>query len=428
MKLRSVRILIILLTALFAGTSWADNVVNTINQGGNNNGAAVIQPGVTNDNNEATILQGNLAAGNSENNLAQINQINNTPLSPLLSQNAIIVQGGGFLDIAINVPSDLRLLGYIFDPAFPALPPLVNTNNKAVTDQGTNGTGFTNFSLTVQNGNGNVAYTRQNTGLNAAGIIQGSAIFGGTNLNAYIEQGNSGLFGVGLDFAKIVQHGLGHRASIEQTSNPFLGTRLPSVNLFGGGNSAEIRQTNDFSANNSARIVQTGFGNNSIFDPAKISQTGQDQRALIYQTGDGSTHASIEQGGGLNTAAIFQVQDGGLSSNATHSATIVQGPLLNLATQNHAIVWQSGAAASHSALVTQSDLAQTALVYQTQKSVSGDATVTQTNTLNLGVVVQGDKPLNLFEQATDPFLGQLLSPVEAGISGTPPNLTGGPAT
>jgi len=420
-----------LLTVLFATTSWAANVVNTINQGGDNNKAAVVQPGVLNDNNEATILQGNLLFGNSNSNLAQINQINNT-VSPVPSQNAIILQGAGMLDLLINIPTsgipplliplDPRVAFFLFD--LPPVPPILDSvNNRAVTDQGTFGPGFTNFSITAQNGSDNVAYTRQNTGLNIAGIIQGS-FFGGTNLNAFIEQGNG--LGIGGDFAKLVQEGIGHRASIEQTSNPLLGTRLISLNFLSGANSAEIRQTNPLSANNSARIVQTGFGNNNLLDPAKISQSGQDQRALIYQTGNGSTHASVVQGGGKNTAAILQLQDGGFSASATHSATIVQGPSLNLATLNHAIVLQTGSGASHKAEVTQSDLAQTGLVYQTQQNVSGDATLVQTNTNNLGVVVQGDKPLNLFTEATDPFLGQLLSPVEAGISGTPPALLGVP--
>ncbi len=424
MKTLSVKANILLIATLLAGPSWADNVVNTITQGGSSNKAAVSQPGATNDNNEATILQSPVVGvlGGSSNNLAQINQVNNAPSGP--TQNAVIFQGAGQLDL-LNVPHNPGLPVIPLDSRFtrflddiPIAPPPVNVNNRAVTEQGVSGSGFANFSLTLQNGSDNVAYTRQDSGNNVAGIIQSGDLSAGANgMNAYINQDNS----AGYDFAKIKQDGSSHKASIEQTSTP-LGTTLGGISSGGGWNSAEISQTGNgiTSQNNEARIVQTGYGNNSESDPARISQTGFEQRALIYQTGDDSVHASIEQGGGFNTAAIFQVKDGGLTS-ATHSADIKQGlASAGGGSDAHAIVLQSGGHARHVATVEQSGSAQTALVYQTQTYVSDHATVTQADTNNLGIVVQGDAPLNLFRRG-DIGLDGLLSPIGAEVNPTTPS-------
>lgn len=432
MRILSLRILIFLLTAFFVGTSWAENL-SDIRQNGGGNDAEVKQEGQANDHNSATIVQGGLVEPYSPDpllpavqlpavaigNLALINQVNHEFGGTPTPQTAIILQGAG--------PDDMNLAPgtYAIQDKLEAAivyPPYANGFNKAKVDQGTAGAfGGANFSITVQNGNNSEAHTRQNSVSNEAGIVQtNTATVSGSNLNAFIDQNND----FGHDQALIVQTGTGMSASIEQTLAPTGGTHPSAGTDFSGGgdNSAEINQNSggldhsDFQA----RILQTGSFNNSASDPATINQTGNgsELKALIYQTGDDSLHASIDQDGELNTAAIFQVR--GLGFSAMHDATIVQ----NFGSSNNdALVWQSGGATSHTADVTQSGGTGMATVYQTQEGVAGIATVNQgasiLDNLNTALVVQGDTPAG-FDPATD--LDALLTPVTAVVGGSPPPL------
>lgn len=257
-----------------------------------------------------------------------------------------------------------------------------------------NGTG--NLHNIDQKGADSDATIEQNSDYNNATIVQGSkkSLTEHHDNSAFIVQGELGQGGGGVG---------GNDAYIEQKGGWNLAgiTQIPSDYSDGVGNVARIKQSNFTGVTDNpheALIYQSGNYNN-----AEIEQKdGQGNHASIWQVGDGSVKAEIDQKGSNNHAVIFQCGSddcgpgGGLSR---HSAEIGQGDGNSTTTGNYAVIYQQGSwvdleliVHGHTAKIEQGGFNNWAGIAQTQTGVEDQAFISQDGMGNGAIGIQGQDP------------------------------------